>query len=87
MEYFVSRGRGEFTGRGSWKRGQQQHLRAGIWQRTGLYGADVKPVFLFTRMPRYRQRLNLQALAERAMGVHFPPLFEAAFRRAMETAR
>lgn len=87
VEYFVSKGRAEFTGRGSWKHGQQQHLRAGIWQRTGLYGADVKPVFLFTRMPRYQVRLKTADLAARAMQVHLPPLYRAALQRALETAR
>jgi hypothetical protein len=87
VEYFVSRGKGEFTGRGSWKSGQQQHLPAGIWQRSGLYGADVKPVFLFTRMPRYVARLNLPEIAQRAMGEHFPAAFSARLQRALATAR
>ena len=87
VEYFVSRGKGEFAGRGSWKNGQQQHLPAGIWQRSGIYGAEVKPVFLFTRMPRYAVRLQLRPLADRAMSVHFPPAFQAQFARAMESAR
>lgn len=87
VEYFVSRGKAETIGRGSWKNGQQQHLPAGIWQRTGIYGADVKPVFLFTRMPRYAVRLQLRPLAERAMAVHFPQAFAAQFQRAMESAR
>ncbi len=87
VEYFVSRGKGEFTGRGSWQNGQQQHLPAGIWQRSGLYGADVKPVFLFTRRPVYRVRLTLPELAQRAMNERFPGHFAARFRRAMETAR
>jgi hypothetical protein len=87
VEYFVSRGKGEFTGRGSWKNGQQQHLPAGIWQRSGLYGAEVKPVFLFTRMPRYVARLNLPEIAQRAMGEHFPAAFSARLQRALATAR
>ncbi len=87
VEYFVSRGRGEFSGRRSWKNGQQQHLPAGIWQRSGIYGAVVKPVFLFTRMPRYTVRLDTAALAQRAMQVHLPPLYRAALQRALATAR
>lgn len=87
VEYFVSRGRGEFTGRGSWKNGQQQRLAAGIWQRSGLYGADVKPVFLFTRMPRYRVRLDLAALRQRAISTHFPTRYRERLKRALETAR
>jgi hypothetical protein len=87
VQYFVSRGQGEVTGRGSWKHGQHQHLARGIWQRTGLYGAVVKPVFLFVPLPRYRARLSLRELGERAMAEHFPALFEQAFQRAMATAR
>ena len=93
VAYFVSKGRGSsvLTRRqaaaGRFADGHDQHLPAGIWQRTGLGGFDVKPVFLFTRMPRYRARLDLQALADRARQVHFPPLFEAQFQRAMATAR
>lgn len=93
VSYFVSKGRGATVvtrrqaAAGRFGDGHDQHLPAGIWQRSGLYGEDVKPVFLFTRMPRYRARLDLQGLADRARTVHFPPLFDAAFKRAMETAR
>lgn len=87
VDYFVSRGRGEYTGRGSWQNGQQQRLAAGIWQRTGTHGSDLKPVFLFTPLPRYRVRLQLAELAQQAMTVHLPSLYAAAFQRAMESAR
>lgn len=87
VEYFISRGRGEFSGRGAWRNGQQQRLPAGIWQRSGIHGVDIKPVFLFVPLPRYRVRLDLTALRRRAREEHFPPLFAQAFRRAMETAR
>lgn len=64
VEYFVSRGRMEVAGRGSWQRGKQQHLPAGIWRRTGIHGSDVAPVFLFVPLPRYRVRLPFHQLAQ-----------------------
>lgn len=85
VEYFVSRGRGEYATRRA--ASQRQTLPAGIWQRRGIHGSDVKPVFLFTRMPRYRVRLPVRQLAERALGERFPAAFSARFQRAMETAR
>jgi hypothetical protein len=93
VAFFVSKGRGSSVvtrrqaAAGRFGDGHDQHLPAGIWQRSGAGGFDVKPVFLFTRMPRYRVRMDLVALADRARNEHFPPLFDAAFRRAMETAR
>lgn len=87
VDYFVSRGRGEFTGRGSWKHGQKQHLAAGIWQRSGIYGAVVKPVFLFVRMPAYSRRLQYWEQGANAMRQVFPGQFSAALARAVATAR
>ncbi len=61
VEYFVSRGRGEFNGR-------QQHLAAGIWSRTGTHGSNVKPVFLWTRrMPSYTKRIDFPMVAQRTI--------------------
>lgn len=87
VEYFVSRGRGEFTGRGSWKHGQQQHLPAGIWSRTGLYGAVVKPVFLFVRTPRYGKRLDMGGVVQRVAQAGLPARFAARLDQALKTAR
>lgn len=78
--YFVSRGRGEFNGK-------QQHLHAGIWQKSGIHGSDVKPVFLFTRMPRYRVRLPLWTLAASIMRQQFPAHFRREIGHALATAR
>lgn len=63
VEYFISRGRGEVTGRNTWKSGRYQHLPAGIWSRRGTHGVDIAPVFLFVRSTRYRKRIDLEQVA------------------------
>jgi len=61
VEYFVSRGRGEFNGR-------QQHLAAGIWSRSGTHGSDLKPVFLWSRrMPSYTKLIDFPVVAQRTI--------------------
>lgn len=85
--YFVSRGRGEFTGRGAWRNGRQQHLAAGIWQKSGTHGVDLKPVFLFVRLPRYRVRLDPWAVAGQVMAQRFPVHFQRELAHALATAR
>lgn len=87
VEYFVSRGRGEFTGRGSWKNGQQQHLPAGIWERSGLYGGIVKPVFYFSRPASYTKRLPLQEIGDEVVSTQLPGAVQARISDAVRTAR
>lgn len=62
VEYFVSRGKGTWFGRRSWRGGMEQHLPPGIWQRSGIHGSNIKPVFLFVRRPAYRQRLDFEGV-------------------------
>lgn len=87
VEYFVSRGKGEFTGRGSWKNGQQQHLPAGIWQRSGIHGSDVKPVFYFQPMPTYSIRLPMGQLIADEVKAVLPVRMKQQLERALATAR
>ncbi len=87
VEYFVSRGRGEFTGRGSWRGGQQQHLPAGIWARSGIHGSDVRPVFLFVPLPRYPARYRFHEVADRVVREAFPRVFGRRLEAALATAR
>lgn len=87
VEYFISRGRGEFTGRGSWRNGQQQHLPAGIWQRSGTHGSDVKPVFLFVNAPRYAQRLRMGEIIAEVVQRELPQRFHQRLTAALATAR
>lgn len=87
VEYFVSMGPGEWTGRRSWRNGKRQHLARGIWQRSGIHGSDVKPVFLFVPLPAYSKRLDLPVLAREVVAERYPQHFEAEFARALASAR
>ncbi len=80
VEYFISRGRGEFTGRNTWKSGRYQHLPAGIWSRRGTHGAIVAPVFLFVRSTTYRQRIDLPAVDRR---IDLPGIIAREFARGI----
>lgn len=67
VAYFIVRGRDQaadielVTGKRS--RGPR-HLHPGIWAKRGTHGADLEPVFLFVRQPRYRQRWQFFAIAD-----------------------
>lgn len=86
VEYFISRGRGTYFGRRSWKGGRNQHLPAGIWRKRGIHGADIAPVFLFVPPPSYPIRLRFfeiaQNVARRDFAGHFERRFAAALRSA-----
>ena len=85
--YFVSRGRRESYGGGSWRGGRLQHLPAGIWEKTGIHGADVKPIVMFVKAGTYAKRFDMQATVREVVAAEWPANFSASFRRAMETAR
>lgn len=80
VEYFVSRGKGERNGR-------QQHLAAGIWQRSGIHGSTIAPVFFFVRLPTYWRRFDFHAVAQATAQEQLAPQFQARFARALATAR
>jgi hypothetical protein len=90
IEYFVSRGPGQWFGGGSWKRGRSQHLAAGVWQRVrhGRSGRSfVRPVLMFVRQPTgYRRYFDLEQIAEAALAQHWQAEWDRAFEIAMRTA-
>jgi hypothetical protein len=90
IEYFVSRGKGQWFGGGSWKRGRLQHLPPGIWQRVqhGRSGRSfVRPMLMFVRQPTgYRRYFDLEATAQQAMARHWQAEWNRAFEIAMRTA-
>lgn len=90
IEYFVSRGRGQWFGGGSWKRGRMQHLPAGVWQRVrhGSGGRSfVRPVLMFVRQPSgYRRYFDLEQIAEAALAQHWQAEWNRGFEIAMRTA-
>lgn len=87
VEYFVSRGQAETTGRGAWRKGHMQHLPRGIWQRSGIHGSTIKPVFLFVRLPTYWRRLDFDHIAAQVVQGAFPARLAARLQRALATAR
>ncbi len=90
IEYFVSRGKGQWFGGGSWKRGRMQHLPAGVWQRVrhGSSGRSfVRPVLMFVRQPSgYRRYFDLEQIAEAALAQHWQAEWDRGFAIAMATA-
>jgi hypothetical protein len=87
VEYFASRGKGEYSGRGAWRNGRQQHLHAGIWQRSGIHGSDLKLVMLFVPLPAYRVRLQFQLVARNAAEQVFGGHLDRSRASAWATAR
>lgn len=88
VQYFISRGPGNWFGGGSWKNGRNQKLPRGIWQRTSFgHGSSVKPVIMFVNEGAYKRFFDLPAIAQRAINEKFPSEFSAAFVEAMRTAR
>lgn len=89
IEYFVSRGKGNWFGRGAWKEGRIQKLPPGIWMRAQTAGGTaIKPVILFVRKtPRYKQYFDLEAIARTALARDFDPQFQFSMAEAMRTAR
>lgn len=87
VQYFVSRGRGTYFGRGSWKHGQDQRLPAGIWARSGLHGMKIKPIFLFVRRPRYKAVLPFDDIVLQSAAEAFPIHMRKRYEVAISTAR
>jgi len=84
VQYFVSYGRLRSLNADS---DALQHLKPGIWQRSGTHGSDVKPVFLFTKVPSYAKRLRLGEVISRAVQENLPRAFDQRLRRALASAR
>lgn len=94
VQYFVSHGRGtratrhvNRAGRLSRPDGQAQHLPAGIWQRSGTHGVDVKPVFYFNRMPAYPVRYRMGDVVQRTAQATLPAALSRRIAGALATAR
>ncbi len=89
VQFFVSRGTGNWFGRGAWRYGRMQNLPPGIWQRVsyGHGGSSIKPVIMFVRKPTYRKYFNLEIIAKTAVDERYAIEFNNALSYAMETAR
>lgn len=65
-----------------WSRGER--LPRGVWMRAGLF---VKPILLVINAPHYRQRIDLDKIADRVMRRDFQAIFDKTLEDALRTAR
>ncbi|MGE0919460.1 hypothetical protein [Trichlorobacter lovleyi] len=79
-QFFISMGRGS-GGSGN------QHLAAGIWQKSGVHGVDVKPVLMQAKAPTYSKRFDFYGEAQRFVNKHGAAIMSAAVAQALKTAR
>lgn len=63
VRYFVSYGK--------LRGNRSSHLEPGIWASKGTHGADVRPVLLFVKAGRYKVRLDLKSVAQKAGGTDY----------------
>ena len=88
--YFVSRGPGTWTGKGSWKNGlKSQHLPRGVWVRRsfGPWGTAVKPVLLFVKKADYQPRFKFFEIGRRVVNQRFVANVNESWEIALRTAR
>lgn len=86
-EYFISRGKGNWFGRGSWRRGMDQHLPPGIWMRQGIHGSDIKPIFMFVVRPRYRLAIDFSGTVLETGRRELQALYEWRLQDAIRTMK
>lgn len=83
--YFVSRGPGVYFNAG--RNHKRQHLPAGVWEKSGIHGAEVRPVFLFVRAGTWGRMIDLKRIADQLAQKSFDSAYPAEFENAMRTAR
>ncbi len=65
-----------------------RHLEPGVYKRVRTaFGTSLKPVLIFVKRTQYRQRLDFVGIVQRTVDAKFPLEFDAAFDRAVRTAR
>lgn len=62
------------------------HLHRGIWAKTGIHGADVRPLLMFVRRGTYKKLFDMPVIASRAKQ-NFPRHFRESLALAIRTAR
>lgn len=61
-----------FVTYGGLRSGQGQHLKAGIWAKTGTHGVNVRPVLMFVKAPTYKAVISAEAIVQQAgLQAHF----------------
>lgn len=87
VAYFISRGKGNWFGSRSWRGGRSQNLPPGIWAKSGTHGSIIKPIFMFVRMGRWTQRIDIERIARSVVAREWQPNFIAALDGALRSAR
>jgi hypothetical protein len=65
-----------------------KHLQPGVYKRVNTpFGSSLKPVLIFVRRAQYKVRLDFEGIVRRTVDQRFPAEFDAAFDRAVRTAR
>lgn len=82
IQYFVSRGKGTAI-----KGNRSQPLDAGIWQKRGVHGSKIKPIYLFVDQPQYQPLLPFYETAESVFAERFDENYDTALEAAIRTAR
>lgn len=80
VEYFV-------VSRTRTVRGREQTLPEGIWSRSGVHGAIVKPVVIFVRRSGYAKRLRFFEVVADVIERRLPINFQNAWGRAQASRR
>lgn len=78
--YFMSMGKGSGVS-------GKQHLSAGIWQKSGVDGVKVQPVFMEIKQPQYRKQFDFFGLAQRHDAKVGASIMQAAVDYAIKTAK
>jgi hypothetical protein len=85
VEYFVSRGRGNWFGKRSWREGRIQNLPPGIWMRARVAEGrtSIKPMIMFVKKPSYQRMFDLEQIARTALKRDWDAAFKRTFDDAM----
>ena len=83
--YFISLGKGHLVGVGQgWTRGRDQHLPAGIWQKSGIHGSIVRPVLMVVSKPEYRKLYDFYGIAQKIVDNYSRSDMEASINKEAE---
>lgn len=84
-EFFISRGKGIFSGARSWQQGRSQNLPYGIWKRSGFgHGSSVKPIFLFVKRGTYGKVIDLEQVLKNYQTTKFMPMVGRHLKSILE---
>lgn len=67
--------------------GSGSHLAPGVYKRVyTAFGTSLKPMLMFVRRAKYKERLDFYGIGNASFNRHFPGYFDTAFKQAIDTA-